>query len=360
MSVREFRLTFPGTARFAVALSAALGLLMFATGTAYAGVASVEGPVISFKAQPGEVNDVQAVPSSVGVLFADASSPLDAGDGCTTEADGVFCAFPEPISDEKVVELRLRDGNDSARFDDRAGTVTDQRIFGGRGDDTIFAGGTSPNRVLEDGGPGDDDLSSAMNFSGSATLRGGAGKDGLSAIENAEVHMDGGSDADSLKVGGPLGFPGGDHSFDAGKGNDTISFSFGDDGEFLPEVSAGRGFDTISFANALPSGGVSLDFNSCPACSVERVIGSPFADTLTGDASSMRFDAGAGDDTIDPGGGFDTVFAGDGNDQVNTVDRGFDLASCGADQDTATGDRRDLFFGDCETVTRAAGRSAAP
>ena len=72
----------------------------------------------------------------------------------------------------------------------------------------------------------------------------------------------------------------------------------------------------------------------------------------------MRFDAGAGDDTIDPGAGFDTVFAGDGNDQVNTVDRGFDLASCGADQDTATGDRRDLIFGDCETVTRAAGRSA--
>ncbi len=234
-------------------------------------------------------------------------------------------------------------------------------MLGGRGDDTIFAGGTAPDQVLEAGGRGDDQLSSAMNFSGSATLSGGAGRDDLSAIENAELHMDGGGDADRLQIGGGLAFPGGDHSFDAGSGNDTISFTFGDDSAFLPEVSAGRGFDTISFANAIPSGGADLDFNTCPACSIERVIGSPFADTLTGDASSTRFDGGAGDDVIDPGAGWDTVFAGDGNDQVNVAgDRAFDLASCGADEDTAVADHRDLIFGDCETVIRGAGRSATP
>ncbi len=350
-------MTFPGTARYAAALAATFGAFMFATGTAHAGVASGDGSVISFKAQPGEVNDVQAMPSVDGVTFTDASAPVTAGDGCSAQPGGVFCPFSgEPT----VVELRLRDRDDKARFDDPAGSVNDQRVLGGRGDDTIFAGGTAPNHVLEAGGPGDDQLSSAMNFSGSASLRGGAGRDDLSAIENAELHMAGGGGADSLHVGGGLAFPGGDHSVHAGRGNDTISFSFGDDSAFLPEVSAGRGFDTISFANAIPSGGADLDFNTCPACSVERVIGTPFNDTLIGDASSMRFDGGAGDDTIDPGAGIDTVFAGTGNDQVNTVDRGFDLASCGADQDTAMGDRRDLIFGDCETVSRAVGRPASP
>ena len=172
--------------------------------------------------------------------------------------------------------------------------------------------------------------------------------------------MDGGRGADTLRVGALI-FPGGPHSFDLGSGNDTILFTSGlDDGPFLHEVTAGRGFDTVSYPNS--DVGVSVDVNSCPACSVERVIGSPENDTLIGDSSSMRFDAGAGDDTIDPGGGFDTIFAGDGNDQVNTVDGGFDLASCGADQDTATSDRRDLIFNDCETLISEPGiaDSAAP
>ena len=211
MSVREFRLTFPGTARFAVALSAALGVLMLATGTAHAGVASVEGPVISFEAQPGEVNDVKADPDSTGVLFTDASAPLQAGNGCTAQPDGVRCAFPGRASDT-VVTLLLRDRNDNARFDDIAAHVGEQRVLGGRGDDTIFAGGTGPAHLLEEGGPGDDELRSATNFGGIVTQRGGAGEDLLSAIETAEIHMNGGADADTLHIPNGLAFPPSDHS----------------------------------------------------------------------------------------------------------------------------------------------------
>ena len=62
---------------------------------------------------------------------------------------------------------------------------------------------------------------------------------------------------------------------------------------------------------------VDIDLRTCPACSVERLIGSPFDDTLVGDDSLMRFDGGDGNDTIEPGAGWDSVFAGAGNDQVN-------------------------------------------
>ena len=88
---------------------------------------------------------------------------------------------------------------------------------------------------------------------------------------------------------------------------------------------------------------------------MERVIGSPFDDTLVGDANSMRFDGGDGNDTIDPGAGWDSVFAGAGNDQVNVGgDRQYDFANCGADDDTVLADHRDQIAKDCETVTRAA------
>ena len=83
------------------------------------------------------------------------------------------------------------------------------------------------------------------------------------------------------------------------------------------------------------------------------MVGTPYNDVLLGDATSMVFQGGGGDDLIEPRGGFDAVFAGAGNDNVNVSgDGSFDLASCGADADTALADRRDLIFGDCETVTR--------
>jgi hypothetical protein len=59
------------------------------------------------------------------------------------------------------------------------------------------------------------------------------------------------------------------------------------------------------------------------------LIGSPFADTLTGDAAANRIEGGGGADTIDAGDGPDTVLLRDGVS---------DHADCGAGTDTVQTD----------------------
>ena len=117
--------TFPGTARFAVALAAALGLFVLATGTARAGIASVDGSVFSFEADRGEINDVVADPRFDGVLFSDASAPIRAGAGCTSDPEGVLCAYSGGPFDgiPKSLEMQLRDGEDRGLVDDRLGIL---------------------------------------------------------------------------------------------------------------------------------------------------------------------------------------------------------------------------------------------
>lgn len=349
----------PRTARHAVALVATLAPLMLIVGTAHAGVVSVAGSVVTFTGGPGEVNVVRAIPGTAGVNFTDTSAPLVAGDGCTTAPDGAFCSFPD-VPGPRIVELQLLDGNDSGDIEDLGGSIAEMRVFGGLGNDTLAVGGPNPAPALVDGGPGDDMLGSAMNYGARATLRGGAGNDQLNPIQIGTVSLEGGPGADRLNVATllPILYLAGDR-FDGGDGNDAILFHDvgGPAGAlYLRYVSAGRGFDTIWFKPYDAAHGcceVHVDFQTCPACSVERVVGTPYNDVLLGDATSMVFQGGGGDDLIEPRGGFDAVFAGAGNDNVNVSgDGSFDLASCGPDADTALADRRDLVFGDCETVTR--------
>ncbi len=76
---------------------------------------------------------------------------------------------------------------------------------------------------------------------------------------------------------------------------------------------------------------------------MESLIGSPFADTLTGNLDANRIDGGAGADVVAAGAGADTVQVRDGEG---------DRVSCGADADSAVSDRRslDALDADCETV----------
>src|SRR3546814_16599136 len=47
---------------------------------------------------------------------------------------------------------------------------------------------------------------------------------------------------------------------------------------------------------------------------IEAVVGSGFADTLTGDADANRLEGGGGNDAIDGGAGADAMIGGDGDD----------------------------------------------
>jgi Ca2+-binding RTX toxin-like protein len=91
---------------------------------------------------------------------------------------------------------------------------------------------------------------------------------------------------------------GGD-SFDGGDGIDTLTFQ-GADGAVAVNLAAHTG--TVGIA----TGDTYTNF--------ENLIGSNFADILSGDAGVNRIDGGAGDDVINGGAGADVMNGGAGND----------------------------------------------
>ncbi|CAN0484539.1 unnamed protein product, partial [Phaeothamnion confervicola] len=66
----------------------------------------------------------------------------------------------------------------------------------------------------------------------------------------------------------------------------------------------------------------------------ENLLGSSFADTLTGNIGANRLDGGAGDDTLNGGAGGDTLVGGAGNDTlVGGAGVGLDVLIGGAGAD---------------------------
>jgi Ca2+-binding RTX toxin-like protein len=206
-----------------------------------------------------------------------------------------------------------QDGNDRLE-----GGEGDDRITGGKGDDTIL------------GGEGHDTLN---GNSGSDTLAGWAGNDVLLGEAGNDV-LDGGAGNDSLSSGS------GDDTVVADAGNDTID--------------GGSGFDTIDFSGALSEVRVDLglrlaeggETGTDSVVSIESVIGSAYADTLTGDKNANRISGGAGDDVIRGLGGADTLSGGAGSDVFVWAVK--DVVSSGVYQgrdrlsDLEAGDRLDI------------------
>jgi Ca2+-binding RTX toxin-like protein len=140
-------------------------------------------------------------------------------------------------------------------------------------------------------------------------------------------------------------------------GNGGADRIFGDDGDDLIDGGAGddrldggAGIDTVSYASATAGVTVSLDRGNLlqstggsgkdRVLNFENVIGSAFADTLTGNGLANRLDGGAGNDTLTGLGGADlfAFAAGGGTDTVTDFTDGVDLlgfTGFGAAFDTA-------------------------
>ncbi|WP_417518692.1 calcium-binding protein [Minwuia sp.] len=112
---------------------------------------------------------------------------------------------------------------------------------------------------------------------------------------------------------------GGGGRFSGGLGNDTISAGAGDDtligGPGADVLNGGPGIDLAEFigspagiivnlATGAASGG---DAQGDTFSSIENILGSPFADQITGDAGPNGIEGGGGNDTLDGGGGEDTL-----------------------------------------------------
>ncbi|MEZ5840904.1 MAG: hypothetical protein R3D02_10950 [Hyphomicrobiales bacterium] len=244
----------------------------------------------------------------------------------------------------------------SDNFDLLEGMAGNDSINGGLGDD-ILEGGDG-NDVLE----GDD---------GADVLLGGVGIDTATYIHSllgVTVSLDGmpgiggdaqgdtfvdiekvvGSANDDLLIAGSDG-----NTLDGGAGNDVLIGNVGADtllgnsGNDTLEglagadtLTGGSGFDTVAYGasddavsvNLATRSGLGGHAEGDVLAEVEGVIGSNFADTLTGDTAANDLDGGAGNDTLAGGGGADTL---DGGADFDTVT--YAASSAGVTVNLATG-----------------------
>jgi Ca2+-binding RTX toxin-like protein len=308
-------------------------------------IAVVDGTAV-FSAAPGEANDVVAGdransdPLGRTLKVTDAGATLTAGAGCQQiDAHSAWCE--EPLGEPLPLLVRAGDRSDRVVVDDFfARTLT---LRGESGNDDLHAGSSTGSSALLDGGSGDDTLFTAMNAGGSPVLRGGSGNDQLTLHEGGAGQAFGGDGDDRIvydEIPGPFAV-----RLAGDAGNDVYTFG----PVVAPAVlQPGPGIDTLDQSTA--RFGLDFNFADCPGC-VEVVLGTPLADTITGDRNPQAIFGGAGDDQLDGGGGSDVLSGQDGADSIGARDGSIDLVRCGDGADTVTADRRDLVSRTCETVS---------
>ncbi|MGZ8369966.1 MAG: calcium-binding protein, partial [Caulobacteraceae bacterium] len=199
-------------------------------------------------------------------------------------------------------------------FENLLGSVFNDRLTGDGGANAISGAGgadTVEGGLGDDtlsGGNGVDTLSYAHSGLGvkislaktTAQITGGAGLDIVSEFEN----LTGSALADSLTGNGS------DNLLDGGAGKDKLD--------------GGGGADTAVYANA--ASGVVVDLAAGKASggggndsllNIEIVVGTAFADRLTGDINANTLNGGAGDDVLEGGDGGDSLIGGEGQDTAS-------------------------------------------
>ena len=193
------------------------------------------------------------------------------------------------------------------------------RIEAGRGDDEVI-GGNGSDLVLAGAG-----VDTVFGRRGNDRLYGGAATDYLDSGLGDDT-LDGGPGGDDQVIGGG----GNDHLSGGPGGGDVLEGDYGTD-----SIDGGPGAeDTASYAMAGTGGtasgtsnGVDVDLATGTAegdgddtvSGIEDVVGSPFADTIVGDAGPNGLFGGGGIDELLGGGGGDHAFGGSGLDRCLEV-----------------------------------------
>ncbi len=224
-----------------------------------------------------------------GIDYARYTGGVRADYAVTENADGTYTvvAFGTQGTDtlENIEFLRI-DGADYALDNAFAFTEGVDNISGTEGDDYM------------DGLGGSDFI---YGLGGSDTIIGGLGNDTLF-----------GGDGDDIFISG-----GGGDTMDGGDGIDTIDYSGASN-----RVNVNLATNTFSSNHA--TGDSAVD--------IENVIGSGFADRLTGSAGSNVIDGGNANDVLSGFKGDDFVYGGEGNDSL-TGGRGEDYIDGGEGSD---------------------------
>ena len=200
----------------------------------------------------------------------------------------------------------------------------DDSLSGGDGNDTLIGGGGAN---LFDGGAGIDTVSYEAVTRGVVaelvTLKPGdvlfGKQDSFYQVEN----LIGSAFADALKGDGNA------NVLTGGDGNDVLSGAGGNDtligGAGADKLDGGDGVDTASYVDARAGVTINLTIGlqadtgagADTLSSVENLIGSRFADTLTGDDGANSLSGGDGNDVISGAGGLDIIDGGAGDDKLD-------------------------------------------
>jgi Ca2+-binding RTX toxin-like protein len=283
--------------------------------------------------------------------------------------------------------LLLDGGGGGDRLTGGAGWTSE--LHGGAGDDKLVAGpadarleGGAGNDEIT-GGPGRDD---ALYASASAGVKvdlavtgpqdtRGAGVDAIAGVEvlagsrfadvlsgDARPNILQGDDGDDVLDGRA-----GDDGLYGERGSDLLRGGLG-----VAELDGGDGADTVAYDRAPSAVVIELGlpgtwqkgggFGVQNLVDVENVIGSPYADRLTGSAGPNALDGGPGGDTIDGGDGTDRLAGGAGIDTIDSRDASSDDVTCGGGPDSVASDRLDTVASNCApaTATGPSDTAAAP
>lgn len=207
-------------------------------------------------------------------------------------------------------------------------------IYGAEGDD-ILSGNSGADII--DGWEGDDiligglDDDELLGWYGDDVLRGGTGNDILAGEYGVDVVSGGAGDDyiyadDYEEISADY--------FNGGAGFDTLDYSYS---------SAGIGI-TLSLTTGIGGGAAAGDVvsfattNGQVYSSIERVLGTEYADNITGSAGNEILDGAGGDDVLSGGLGNDMLVGGAGRDYL-LGGNGADILGGGRDSDVLSGGR---------------------
>ncbi len=180
----------------------------------------------------------------------------------------------------------------------------DDLITGGANNDTINGGDGSDTASYADGVSA---VTVDLNIAVGQAVGGGLGIDTLISIENLI-----GSAFNDVLTGN-----GSDNILRGGVGDDALNGNAGSDtADYSDAVGVGVTVDLNLAGAQLVGGGLGSD----TLTSIENLIGSIFADSLTGNGSDNRLDGGEGNDSLFGGAGNDSLIGGDGVDTASYAD----------------------------------------
>jgi uncharacterized repeat protein (TIGR01451 family) len=305
----------------------------------------VDGPLVAGD-QTVQVNDGGT--GAFGLLNIANKTDLTVNGGAGSDAIGVN--NPTAATGVSTITVNGETAVDSATATATAPGETTTVNLGPGGGQTVSApqlGGiagtfkaVSDAIVLSDAADATGDTGTWALVSGNGRLTGVA--PGTVDTSAATVDVTLGSGADRLTVTGTD--PAASTKFNLGNGNDRLSLTGAATvaGTALGATSGGGGTNELSYDGY--GSGVTVDLSTGAATGFPAgvtnfldVTGSPFGDSLTGEANENVLAGGAGIDTLTGGGGADTLYGGTEADTIHG-NAGNDSIQGGKGADVVTGD----------------------